>query len=172
MLVFEEHQPLIPSDPMGTRAGTLSLCMALAAVALAPACAHITKLPVAEVPIDQFQATPVAAVPEPVATVTPIIQPDPPPVPTDTPPAGTSKSAASSKPAAPLQTLDSPEEKVQAAVTALKTGKRADLLASRKALMVDVGTPNGTPGEARMLRAVCTKLSDKPCVAKATLYIK
>jgi hypothetical protein len=156
---------------MGTRAGTLSLCVALAAVAIAPACSHITKLPVAEVPIDQFQGTPVTAVPETVASVA-IIQPDPPPVPAPTSTAAASASPASSKPAAPLQTLDSPEDKVQAAVQAMKTGKRADLLASRKALMADVGTPNGTPGEARMLRAVCTKLNDKACIARANLYIK
>jgi len=155
---------------MGTRAGTLSLCVALAAVAIAPACSHITKHPVAEVPIDQFQGTPVTAVPEAVATVA--IQPDPPPVPVPTTSAAASASPASSKPAAPLQTVDSPEDKVQAAAQALKTGKRADLLASRKALMADVGTPNGTPGEARMLRAVCTKLNDKACIARANLYIK
>jgi hypothetical protein len=156
---------------MGTRAGTLSLCVALAAVAIAPACTHITRLPVTEVPIDQFQATPVTAVPETVATVA-IIQPDPPPVPAPGGTTAASATPASSKPAAPPPTVDSPEDKVQAAALALKTGKRADLLSSRKALMADVGTPNGTPGEARMLRAVCAKLNDKPCIAKATANIK
>lgn len=156
---------------MGTRACTLSR-FAVLVVALAPACAHLTKLPVAEVPIDQFQATPVGST-EVAAAVPPVVaEPEPAvsaPVTSTTPRPG-AKPAASVP--APIEPQDPAQDKIDAAKKLMATGKHADLLSARKLLVEDVGSGHGTPGEARMLRTVCNKLGDKPCVAKASTYIK
>jgi hypothetical protein len=165
---------------MGTGAGIPSLCMALAAVTLSVACSHITKLPVTEVPIDQFQATPVGAPSDTPTAPTPVVEPDPTTAAPTTEAPPPSAAAAPKAPAgaasgtAPesIEPADPAEDKIRAATKLMKTGKRADLLAARKLLVADVGSGNGSQGEARLLRTVCTKLGDKPCVAKATSYIK
>jgi hypothetical protein len=163
---------------MGTRAGTLSLCLVIVAVAFASACDHLTKLPVAEVPIDQFEGTP-PPTPAGAPTTVPVVEADAPPLPPPAPSTNATTSAATTKAAGassggpvPIEPPDPAEDKIQAAKKLMARGTKPDLLQARKILVADVGSGNGTPGEARVLRQVCVKLNDKPCIAKATTYIK
>jgi hypothetical protein len=171
---------------MGSPLGDRSLTLLAGALVLA-ACSHLTKYTVQEVPIESYQApapTPILgedagpAVPEVVAT---------------TGTTGTSASAgthtsaavapaapggaAGAPGAAPVAIVpDDPDEpgdpKLQAATKLLKSGKHADLLAARKLLGASVFTGTGSADQARLLRLVCSKLGDKPCVARCAQYIK
>jgi len=162
---------------MGIRAGALSSSFGFGAALLAAACSsHLTKLPVTEIPIDQFEGTPVATAPADVPSAVPVVEPEPPPsAATTTPSAPVVAAPASHGPVAPPASVDpsqTPEENVDAAIKLMKTGKRADVVAARKLLYNDVASGSCTQGEARMLRTVCLKLNDKPCVAKAVSAIK
>jgi hypothetical protein len=64
------------------------------------------------------------------------------------------------------------DQKLQAATKLIKTGKHADLLAARKLLGTSVFAGTGTSDQARLLRLVCSKLGDKPCVARCAQFIK
>ena len=72
----------------------------------------------------------------------------------------------------PIETADPAQDKIDAAKKLMSTGRHADLLAAKKLLVADVGSGNGTVGEAKLLKQVCTKLADRACVAKASSYIK
>jgi hypothetical protein len=159
---------------MGTGAGTLSLCVAIAVMA----CGHLDRVPVVEVPIDQFQAAPAPSTPAASPTLTPLID-DTPPAATTTAASTTTPSAAPSKPGAapsaapaPIEPPDPAQDKIDQAKKLVATGKKADLEKAKRLLLADVGPGNGTPGEAKMLKTVCTKLADKACIAKANSYIK
>jgi len=147
------------------------LWVTAAALPLAGACTHLTKIPVQEVPIDQFQATP-AEVPAASAGVPPIV--DEGPTAATTTAAATTTGGAKPAGSAPtaIEPPDPAQERIDAAMKLARSGKKADLQMARKMLIVDVGSGNGTPGEARALKQICTKLGDKACVAKASSYIK
>jgi hypothetical protein len=153
---------------MGTRAGTLSLCVAIAA---AMACGHLDRVPVVEVPIDQFQAAPAGSVTAASPTLAPIID-DTPPAATTTAASATTPSTAPAKPGgapppAAIEAPDPAQDKIDQAKKLMATGKPADLLKAKRLLIADVGSGTGTPGEVKMLKVVCTKLADKACLAKA-----
>ncbi len=175
---------------MGKRDGSLLHVAPLAAAILGIACTHVSKVPITEVPINQFEAT----APPPASTETigppPLIDETAAPSATSASPV-VSAATSSATPSAPATAtaggaggaaaptnLTAPtagagtdaDSKIQAATKLMKSGKRPDLLAARKILGADVFNQKGTADEARLLRLVCTKLGDKPCVATATQY--
>jgi hypothetical protein len=171
---------------MGIRAGALLPSLGLLAALSAAACeSHLAKLPVTEIPIEQFEGTPVSAPLGEAAPVTPIVvdgEPAAPPAsaaaanvtaPSAAPvPAAAVSKAPAGPPPSAVEPSATPEEKVDAAIKLMKTGKKADVLAARKVLYNDVASGSCTQGEAKMLRTVCLKLKDQACVLKAVSNIK
>jgi len=166
---------------MGTTMGALSLVTVLAGALAASACSgHLNKFPVQEVPISSFEAPAPAQVAAPAEDTTkpPIIDmgvPAPPAAPATAAAAGgaaAAPGAAAGGGAAADDPSESTDPKIQAAGKLMKTGKRNDLMSARKLLATSVFTGTGTADQARLLRLVCSKLGDKPCVARCTAIAK